>query len=82
MLVIWSKGYRSETLVQSTWYVGDTKPDIYTCNNIEIIQADGHELNHIQNQYANTGAYNIPMPSNTQVIAWYGDIAKTIIRNL
>lgn len=49
---------------------------------IEWIQADGHELEAIQQKYLyGNGGYTIPMPRG-QVSRWYGDIARSIHLNL
>lgn len=68
----------------------DSKATLYLVINLEYIQADGNELEHIQEQYAKKlwignnpeTIYSIPMPNNQRVIRWYGDIAKTILSNL
>lgn len=48
---------------------------------IEFIQADGHELELIQNTFRINGRYTIPM-TNKKIVKWHGDIARTIIANL
>ncbi len=78
------------------WHTQNEVPEMIYRNieNVEMLQADGHELQHIIDQYGYktqakygigdtvTFCYSIPMPKNVQVVRWYGDIAKTIIANL
>lgn len=60
-------------------------------DDVEFLQADGHELQEIQKifskdvsngfPYSSTAVYSIPM-SHKPVQRWYGDIAKTILFSL
>jgi hypothetical protein len=54
---------------------------------IDFIQADGDELDHILFQFLNGSNpfsmnFTIPVPKDREVVRWYGDIAKTIYYNL
>ncbi len=75
--------------IQKEWHVGEKNPiNFGETSMISEIQVDGHELQHIQDQYCGqvaamtTRVYSIPMPSNKRVIRWFGDIAQTIVANL
>ena len=57
------------------WHVNEGK--IHYINNIEYIQADGHELDHIRKMFDP----QIPMPRGP-VVKFYGDLAKTIAANI
>lgn len=56
--------------------------------NIDWIQADGHELDAIQEMFSNRNSigdpitYTIPMDRTGCVVRWAGDIARTIHLNL
>lgn len=47
-----------------------------TAIGVESVQADGHELEYIQNRFT-----NLPTVNN-RVVRWYGDYAKFIVGNL
>jgi hypothetical protein len=71
------------------WHVGEPICVEYDeVRAIAEIQADGHELEYIENQYSGqvaamtTKVYSIPRPNNKRVIRWFGDIAQTIVGNL
>ena len=80
-----------------TWHVGDKVPKVSTSSVVEI-QADGHELEHIQKIFTNKLTVHAPpgeegpqsidfsYPSipmpNKRVCRWYGDFARTIYANL
>lgn len=60
-----------------TWQVGEPKPIQYDdVNDVQEIQADGHELIHIENMF-----HISPIPKG-RVIRVFGDLAKIIIGNL
>lgn len=59
------------------------------CRAIAEIQANGDELEYIINKYtinpkahSSDKRYTIPIPFNTRIVRWFGDIAQTIIANL
>lgn len=57
------------------WHVGQSKPDFEgAC--VEV-QADGHELSHIEASFK-----NLPIPNETRVVKWKGDLAQFIYDNL
>ena len=66
------------------WHVGETVPEIAVASIAEL-QADLHELEHIQKLFdieeAKGTHFTIPMP-NKRVCRWYGDLARTIYLNL
>ena len=68
--------YRYTDKVQE-WHLGEDLSLNEPTTEIEVIQADGHELNEILRQFEQT----IPR-SRTRSQQWYGDIAKCIIANL
>ncbi len=63
------------------WYVNDTtayhlkEPEFIA--NVVSVFADGHELEHIENSFA-----NVPFRRVKRVVSWYGDMAKFIVANL
>lgn len=70
------------------WHTEEKIPEMYKgsrysgLERISYIQADGHELLHIQDAFRDKEwAYTIPMP-NRRVCRWYGDLARTIYLNL
>jgi len=71
-----------------TWNIGIKLNPIQRSPYVAYIQADGDELEHIQNLFKVTTdhkglkyEYTIPM-TNQRVVSWYGDIARTILINL
>ena len=48
-----------------------------TFSNVELVQADGHELSYIRRFFT-----NIPDVSNKSVVSWFGDHARFIAANL
>ena len=65
------------------WHVNEPSPVIFErINEIELIQADGHELTHIIGQYNTPEGMTIPYAPNVRVMRWCGSIAQTIIANL
>lgn len=64
---------------QLGWYVGQNCPVISSrINDVESIQADGHELEHIKDLFG----YNNPNIPKGRVVNIFGDLAKTIVANL
>lgn len=62
------------------WHVGnDTSHlnDLNTGQTCTVIQADGHELEHIRDHFE-----NIPWAKNVWRMEWRGDIATFIARHL
>lgn len=59
-----------------TWYVGEPKPTI-EAEVVASIQADGHELGAILEQFD-----NLPKHKSSPVQEWFGDHAKLIWANL
>lgn len=73
-----SKGFSTE------WHIGEHLPvSIDSIEEIAMIQADGHELQHITTQYHDivNNTYTIPI-ANVRVMRWCGSIAQTIVANL
>jgi hypothetical protein len=80
-----------------TWHIGNKVPGISPDLVVEI-QADGHELEHIQKLFTNKLTIHAPpgeegpqsidfdYPSlpmpNKRVCRWWGDFARTIFINL
>jgi hypothetical protein len=58
------------------WHVGKTKPKRQTVSNVQMVQADGDELNYIHMYFS-----NIPF-TGKPVVRWHGDLAKFIVENL
>lgn len=63
-----------------SWHVGQGNPVAYNeVADVEEVQADGDELQHIQDMFLKTAP--LPMPRN-RVVRWFGDHAKLIVGNL
>jgi hypothetical protein len=63
-----------------SWHVGQGNPvGYYEVEDVEEVQADGDELDHIQNMFLKTAP--LPIPRN-RVVRWFGDHAKLIMGNL
>lgn len=79
----------STSPIEINWHVGQPKPIPYLeINNIIEIQADGHELEFIKDNFSswiptkkrgNIQIFNIPFSNSSRVIRWFGDIAKCIV---
>lgn len=60
----------------------------HTLAKVYMLQADGHELEHIKRQFSNPstdgpGRKDLTIPiTGAAVMRWYGDIARTILLNL
>jgi hypothetical protein len=64
---------------EEEWHVGEKNPIHFECiEGISMMQADGHELTHIIEQYQQG---SIPV-ANVQIMRWCGSIAQTIVANL
>lgn len=78
-VVFYKEGTEKEYHIQDVF---DQDRELRNISQIEWIQADGHELDAIQQKYLyGNGGYSIPMPRG-QVSRWYGDIARSIHINL
>jgi hypothetical protein len=67
---------------EATCHVGSPIPSIILPHRVEVIQADGHELEKIIQLFTTDGGQRtIPVPDR-RVVAWYGDTAKTIVAAL
>lgn len=73
------------------WNTGQEPPLIFNeIEAVKVIQADGDELDKIltlfgagyHKQHVQDVNFTIPVPFGRRVVAWHGDIAKTIISNL
>lgn len=74
-----SEGFEEE------WHIGEPCPiGIDSIEDVSMIQADGHELQHILDQYYSLETSNSTIPSiqRVRVMRWCGSIAQTIIANL
>lgn len=78
-----------ETKQNATWHIGEQIPlDYHDMMNVQQIQADGHELEHIIKKFTilinskGLSIVTIPINPNQRVHRWFGDIAKTICANL
>jgi len=61
-----------------SWHVGQGNPvGYYEVEDVEEVQADGDELDHIQNMFLKTMCKFI-----LTVVRWFGDHAKLIMGNL
>ncbi len=66
------------TGASTEWHVGEENPIGYhEVPNVREIQADGHELEHIENMFTKGGS----LPKG-RVIRIFGDLARTIVGNL
>ena len=59
-----------------TWHIGQS-PEFQIWNGIRTVQADGDELEHIQNNFT-----SIPMRTGKRVVIWHGEMAQFIVDNL
>lgn len=69
-----------QTEIKGTWHVG-TKPPAVLFEPVDqvrciFIQADGDELDYIQDHFS-----GLPF-ANKKVVGWTGDLADFILRNL
>lgn len=63
-----------------SWHVGQGNPVAYhDIVNVEDVQADGDELDHIQQMFLQTATLPIP---RGRVVRWFGDHARLIVGNL
>jgi len=63
-----------------SWHVGEKNPVAYNeVQDVEEVQADGDELEHIKDMFLNQ--MPLPTPRN-RVVRWFGDHAKLIVGNL
>ncbi len=58
------------------WHVGTPNLILTEIINVSFIQVDGHELDHIRQQFT-----NLPMTTKRSA-RWFGDLAKFIVANL
>ena len=58
------------------WYVGDGRPGV-NLEQVEEIQADGDELDHIKTNFT-----NLPMANHRRVVRWSGEFARFILSHL
>ena len=70
-------GFRD--LADSQWHVQDGKMYLsdQVVMNVQVIQADGHELHYIIDHMP-----NVPYVVNRAVNRWFGDMAKFIAANI
>ena len=70
-----------------SWHVGEKKPNelldassvvASTVEDVVMIQADGDELDYIIDKFGIAAM----RPKGSNVVKWYGDIARFIIGNL
>jgi hypothetical protein len=76
--------FKGSNVFEEEWHVGERNPiGTHSFQDIDLIQADGHELQHITAQYHDVvnNTYTIPI-ANVRVMRWCGSIAQTIIANL
>ena len=60
------------------WHVGRGNKEIKKYSvEVSSIQADGDELEHIEDKFN-----NIPTVKSERVVTWFGDDAKFIVANL
>jgi hypothetical protein len=71
----------TEPICCAQWHVGEKVPDVPVERIVEL-QADGDELEYIENIFSTHGKCSIPIPYAKRVVRWYGDIARTIYLNL
>ena len=73
-------------IIEYNWYIQHQSPSVEwklkeyfnpNLHNIEI-QADGDELEHIENLFGNT----IPFPKRKRVVRFFGETATMILYNL
>ena len=64
---------------KKTWYVGECVPKMDGLNGdrCDFVQADGDELLFIKSRF-----HNLPIVRGNEVVAWTGDLADFIFRNL
>ncbi len=69
---------------EKDWWVGNPAPvSFHDINNIQSIQMDGDELEHVKIQYKLiSGGYTLPIPYGVRVVRLFGDDAKTVVANL
>lgn len=59
------------------WNAGTSWWGIENIEDVEIVQADGHELDYISTHFE-----NLPIARNVRVQVWRGDMARFIAENL
>ena len=70
--------HKSIVKTEYIWHVGQRVPHFaFIGEEIEVIQADGDELDHIIRNFS-----NLPFAKNVRVHRWHGDLAKLIYYNL
>lgn len=58
------------------WHVGEGRPGV-NMEQVEEIQADGDELEHIKSNFT-----NLPMANHVHVVRWSGEFARFILNHL
>lgn len=59
------------------WHIGEPRPSGLNLLQVQEIQADGDELDHIKRNFD-----NLPIANHVRVVRWYSEHARFILSHL